>query len=274
MIQNFQNSGFFGPKFSTFFWQKLSIFLTENEILFIAKIFKISNHELKCDIISFESWDSMSNFLQEIWKLQSIILYFSWISNATFRHLEVNDTFSDLKTQFRNIVIYFLENFRAKILTLKWKIFERKKICNTLDRKISLPKKAYLKNVFFTKLISCHINFAKCCIEKRDDAKITSADTAFLSWRAGDFGQDLCIWKKSASASATERASTSLCKKSGDFVEDFDIRRKPASASAAESASTAITRIVFSLRTLIELKTDQHCFRESAAKTASLQPPK
>ena len=210
MIQNFQNSGFFWPKFSTFFWQKSSLFLTENEILFIAKVFQISNHELKCDIISFESWDSMSNFLQEIWKFQSIILDFFWISNAAFRHLEVNDTFSDSKTQFRNIVIYFLENFRAKILTLKWKIFERKKICNTLDRKISLPKKACLKNVFFTKLISCHINFAKCCIEKRDDAKITSADTAFLCWRAGDFGQDLCIWKKSASASATERASTAV----------------------------------------------------------------
>jgi hypothetical protein len=152
MIQNFQNSGFFGPKFSTFFWQKLSVFLTENEILFIAKIFKISNHELKCDIISFESWDSMSNFLQEIWKFQSIILDFFWISNATFRHLEVNDTFSDLKTQFRNIVIYFLENFRAKILTLKWKIFERKKICNTLDRKSWFQKKLLFEDFFLQKI--------------------------------------------------------------------------------------------------------------------------
>ena len=148
----FKNLGFFCRNFRLFFGKNWHFFLTENQILFIAKIFKISNHELKCDIFSFESWDSMSNFLQEIWKFQSIILDFFWISNATFRHLEVNDTFSDLKTQFRNIVIYFLENFRAKILTLKWKIFERKKICNTLDRKSWFQKKLLFEDFFLQKI--------------------------------------------------------------------------------------------------------------------------
>ena len=157
----FKNLGFFCRNFRLFFGKNWHFFLTENQILFIAKIFKISNHELKCDIFSFESWDSMSNFLQEIWKFQSIILDFFWISNATFRHLEVNDTFSDLKTQFRNIVIYFLENFRAKILTLKWKIFERKKICNTLDRKSWFQKKLLFEDFFLPKIdfFSFKLNF-------------------------------------------------------------------------------------------------------------------